>query len=118
MGDEAPNRKLAERIYAAMSRMSRERWISPDCIYETSLAFALCKEKNMAIAIRTVLCAFQSCVEIQDCCWVGMINGRPPFKTNSAGFKEFRGFIDGKKQSGMKPLEAELRILKLQLKGM
>ncbi len=113
-----PNEKLAVRLYAALRHISREKWVSPDRLYETSLRLALCKEKNMAVAVRTVLCAFQSDIEIQDCCWVGMIHGAPPFKSGSTGFREFRGFIDGKKQSGMKPLEAELRILKLQLKGM
>ena len=109
--------KLAGRLYAAMRRISRQRWVSPDDLYQISLRLALCKERNMQAAIAAVLCAFQSSIDIQDCTAVGMIHGIPPFKINHHGYKEFRGFIDGKKNTGMKPLQAELRILQLQLKG-
>lgn len=110
--------KLAGRLYAAMRRISRQRWVSPDELYEISLRLALCKEKNMQAAIAAVLCAFQSSIDIQDCTAVGMIHGTPPFKANHQGYREFRGFIDGKKTTGMKPLQAELRILHLLLKGL
>lgn len=109
---------LAARLYAALRRISREKWISSDGIYEIALRLALCKEKNMEAAMSAVRCAFQSDIETQDCTHVGMIHGLPPFRSNTNGFREFQGFVNGKKQSGMKPLEAELRILKLQLKGM
>jgi hypothetical protein len=47
-----------------------------------------------------------------------MIQGLPPFTNNEQGMAEFCGFINGIKNTNRvhKPLEVELRILKLKLK--
>ena len=112
------NLPLSNRIYRALKRISRDRWISPDEVYEYGLKLALCKTNNMTDAINTVLRSVQGSIETQDAARCGMIQGLPPFTNNEQGMAEFCGFIHGIKNPNRvhKPLEVELRILKLKLK--
>jgi len=112
------NHLLSTRVYRALKRVSRDRWISPDQVYEYGLKFALCKTNNMTDAINAVLSSFQGSIETQDAARCGMIQGLPPFVNGEVGMNEFCGFINGIKSHNRvhKPLEVELRILKLKLK--
>jgi hypothetical protein len=111
---------LSDRIYRALKRISRDRWISPDEVYERGLKFALCKTNNMTDAINATRTAVNGSVQTQDAARCGMIQGLPPFTNNEPGMAEFCGFINGIKKPNRvhKPLEVELRILKLKLKDL
>jgi hypothetical protein len=110
---------FSDRIYKALKRVSRDKWISPDQMYEYGLKFALCKTSNMTDAINATLRSVQSKLEVQDAARCGMIQGLPPFADGESGMNEFCGYINGikgNKHHTIKPLEVELRILKLKLK--
>jgi len=114
------NFALSDRIYRALKRVSRDRWISPDQVWEYGLKFALCKTNNMTDAMNAVRRSVQGNIETQDAARCGMIQGIPPFVNNEPGMNEFCGFINGIKNPNRihKPLEVELRILKLKLKDL
>ena len=60
------NFALSDRIYRALKRVSRDRWISPDQVWEYGLKFALCKTNNMTDAMNAVRRSVQGNIETQD----------------------------------------------------
>ena len=99
--------KPSYRVWRAMKRISRDKWLSPEEVGRISrgLAYHCCwghGAQRMALKFA-----------IDDLCiHVGMIDGKPPFDKHEKGFNLFRKWI----ATGNKRTPAELAILNFKIK--
>ena len=110
----ACNRRLLvpdARVWWALWRCSRDKWLSPDQVYALGVRFASClSSKPESILLRTI----QGSSLVYESCNVGMLRGYPPFQVWESGYEEFRKHLRTLGRPKGEP--AEMKILKLRLK--
>jgi len=100
------------RVWLALKRCSRDKWLSPEALYKTAYSFSVCINPTNPSA--TMSAAVQGRIDVQSSVAVGMINGFSAFQPHDPGFFEFRDYL--KKYRSPKAPPIELVILKIKLK--
>jgi hypothetical protein len=103
-----------QRVWWALWRCSRDKWISPDDVYRLGHAFSFCV--NRASPSITMRSAVQGRIDVQSAVCLGMVRGKPPFQRNEASFFSFKEYL--KRVKKPKPVKVELEILRLKIKDL
>ena len=98
------------RLRAAMTRCSRDRWLSPEDVRTLAYSFAKCVSNN------TIWTAEFYMKSVPGCEAVGMIRGTTPFPLGSPSYLRFLEVLRNKNKRKLKTVEEE--ILRITLKEM
>jgi len=98
--------KPSHRVNAAMIRLSRDRWIHPQDVHSMAMSLARCASWG----------SYSSVVKHSyhdNCNYVGMIQGEPPFYRWDRGYTDMLRLVKRKSKKALYRECAEISILKL-----
>lgn len=100
----------AERVYRAVSRCSRDRWLPPAEVANLAFSFARCLDANCFYSIG--LTAMQSRVNVRGCSEVGLLRGEAPFARGEQ-FDALKAAANKRRTTAAPPMELVILNLKL-----